>query len=87
METAINNLTIETAGMEEEAAVVLEMEVEETGEGEEEGEGTQRALGTLEFLTQDAEPSGTTLFDAGNGFFELSRLAMLFTVGHRCPVR
>ena len=61
----------------------LEMEVEETGEGEKGGDGTQRALGSLEFLTQDAEPSGTTLVDAHNGFNELSRLAMLLTVRHR----
>ena len=46
-------------------------------EGEEGGGGTQRPLEALEFLTQDAEPSGTTLFDARNGFNELSRLAML----------
>ena len=50
------------------------------------GGGTQRALGALEFLTQDAEPSGTTLIDTRNGFNELSRLAMLWTVQHRCPV-
>ena len=55
--TKINNLTIETAGMEEEAAekltAALEMEIEEDrgSEGEEGGEGTQRALGALEFLT------------------------------------
>ena len=35
---------------------------------EEEGGGTQRALEALEFLIQDAEPSGTTLIDARNGF-------------------
>ena len=54
-------------------------------EGEEGGEGTQRALGSLEFLTQEAEPSGTTLVDARTGFNELSRLAMLWTVQHRWP--
>ena len=85
------NLTIETAGMEEEEdeglAEALEMEVEgERGsEGEEGGGGTQRALEALEFLTQEAEPSGTTLVDARNGFNELSRLAMLWTVRHRWP--
>ena len=74
----MNNLTIETAGTEEEAAeglkAALEMEVEEDkgSEGEDEGGGTQRALGTLEFLTQEAEPSGTTLVDARNGFNELN---------------
>ena len=65
----------------------LGMEVEEFGgcEGKEEGGGTLRALEALEFLTQDAEPSGTKLVDARNGFNELSRLAMLWTVWHRCP--
>ena len=87
----INNLTIETTGTEEETADGLEaalgMDVEEDrdSEGEEGGEGTQRALGALEFLTQDAEPSGTTLVDAHNGFKELSRLAMIWTVRHRWP--
>ena len=47
--------------------------------------GTLRSLGALEFLTQDAEPIGVTLVDARNGFNELSRLAMLCTVRHRCP--
>ena len=47
--------------------------------------GAQRALGDLEFLTQDVEPSGTMLVDARNGFNELGRLAMLWTVWHRWP--
>ena len=34
---------------------------------------------------QEAEPSGTTLVDARNGFNELSRLAMLWTVRHCWP--
>ena len=46
---------------------------------------TQRALGALEFITQDADPSGTMLVDACNGFNKLSRLAMLCTVRHRWP--
>ena len=46
-------------------------------EGEEEGGGTQRSLEALEYLTQEAEPSVTTLVDACNGFNELSRLEML----------
>ena len=90
----LNNLIIETAGTEEESAEGLkaalgmasqEMEVEEDrgSEGEDLGGGTQRALGPLEFLTQEAEPSGTTLVDACNGFNELSCLAMLCTVQHR----
>ena len=75
----LNNLRIETAVSEVEAEEVLEaalgMEVEEVEgrEGEEEGGGTPRALEALEFLTQEAEPSGTTLVDARNGFNELSR--------------
>ena len=44
-----NNLTIETAGTEEEAAEILEeelgMESEETDEGEEGGDETLRSLG------------------------------------------
>ena len=45
--------------------------------GEKEGAGTLRALGALEFLTQDVDPSGTILLDAYNGFNKLIRLAML----------
>ena len=62
-------------------------DVEDEGgsEDEEEGEGTLRALGALEFLTQDSEPSSTTLVDSRNGFNELSRLEMLWTVHHRWP--
>ena len=85
----LNNLTIETAGTEEEVAeqleVALEMDMEETGEGGEGGDGTRRALGALEFLTQDSDPSGTTLVDARNGFKSLGRLEMLWTVCHRWP--
>ena len=79
----LNNLTIETVGTEEEAADDLEaalgMELEEDRdiESEEGGEGNQRALGALEFFTQDAEPSVTTIVDARNGFNELISLAML----------
>ena len=39
----------------------------------------------FEFLTQDAEPSGTTLVDASNGFNEMSRLEMMWSLGHRWP--
>ena len=91
MLAGINNLTIETAGTEEEAeeqlAAALGIEVEEDrgSEGEEGGDGTQRERGALEFLTQDADPSRTTLVDACNGFNKLSRLAMLWTVRHRWP--
>ena len=63
----------------------MEVEEDRGGEGEEGDEGTQRALGALEFLTQDADPSGTTLVDARNGFNEMSRLEILWTVQHRWP--
>ena len=94
MVAGLDNLTIETEVTQEEAeeglAVALEtqeMETEGDGgsKGEEGGGGTQRALEALEFLTQYAEPSGTTLVDARNGFNDLSRLAMLCTVWHRWP--
>ena len=56
----LNNLTIDTAGTEEEAAEHLEaalgMQVEDTGKGKDGGEGSSRALVALEFLTQDADP-------------------------------
>ena len=90
----LGNLNIETAVTEEVAAKGLEaaletqeMVVEGDGgsEGEEGGAGTQRALEALEFPTQDAEPIVTTLVDACNGFNELSRLAMLWTVRHHWP--
>ena len=68
------------------AALKMEVEEDRGSEGEEGGDGTQRALGALEFLTQDAEPSRTILVDACNGFNELSRLAILWTVRHRLPV-
>ena len=41
------------------------------------------ALEDTGLLNQDADPSGTTLIDARNGFNELSHLAMLWTV-RRC---
>ena len=47
------------------------------GEGEEGGVGTQGTLGALEFLTQNADPSGTSLVHARNGSNELSCLEML----------
>ena len=67
------------------------MEVEGVGddgmvsEGQGEGDGTRRVLGDLEFLTQYAEPSGTTIVDDHNGFNDLRRLVMIWTVQHRWP--
>ena len=66
-------------------ALGMEFEEDEGIEGEEEGGGTLRSLGALEFFTKEAEPSGTMLVDASNGFNELSRLEMLWTVRHRWP--
>ena len=85
------NLSIETGATEEQTAdglaEALGMEVQEDvrSKVKEEGGGTQRALEALEFLTQEAEPSGTTLVGARNGFNKLSRLAMLWTVQHCWP--
>ena len=70
----MSNLIIETGGTEEEAskglaaALGMEVKVDRESKGEEWGGGTQRAVEPLEFLTQEADPSGTTLFDACNGF-------------------
>ena len=96
VEARLNNPNTETADTEEEAADVLEvalgrasqdMEVEEDGgrKGEDEGKGTKRAMGALEFLTQEAELIGTMLVDARNGFNKMSLLEMMLTVRHRWP--
>ena len=89
----MGNLSIETAGTEEEAVeniqVVLNMQFEEAGGGmvevKEGVEGSIRALVALEFLTQDAEPSRTMLVDVRNGFNKLIRLEMPWTVQHCWP--
>ena len=89
----MGNLTIDTAATEEDVSeqfeAALYMEVEEGGgvEGEcgEGVDGNKRALGALEFLTQDVDPSGTTIVDARNCFNKLSRLVMLWTVRNRWP--
>ena len=44
--------------------------------------GRLLALKAKGLLTQDADPGGTTLVDACNGFIDLSRLAMLWVVYH-----
>ena len=73
-----------TAGMEEDVADILEealrMKVEEDRDGEEGVDGTLRALGAIEFLTQEAVPSGTTLVDAYNEYKKLSCLSTMWTV-------
>ena len=67
--------------------VALNMEIAEAGgyvvKGKEGVVGTQRADGYPDFFTHDEEPSGTTIFDARNGFNKLSRLKMMWTVCHR----
>ena len=63
----------------------MEVEEDRGSKGEDEEGGSQWALEALEFLTQEAELSGTTLVDARYGFNELSRLAMLWTVQQRWP--
>ena len=44
------------------------------------------ALGSTVFLMQEADTSGTILIGARNGFNNMSRLEMLCTVRHRCPM-
>ena len=69
-------------GAAENRGATLNMEVEGSSD---EGEGGGRML-TLEatgFQTQEAETGGTMLFDVHNGFNELIRLAMLWTVQQR----
>ena len=91
MEAGDERLTVVTAVTEDEAAESLKaaLEMEVHGESErkevEGGDGTQRELESIEFLTQEAEPSGTTLVDACNGFNKLSRLEIMWTVRHLCP--
>ena len=75
---------VETGAIEEEASEILEaalgIEVDGEGEGEEVGAGTLRELRAIEFLTQDADPRGKTIVDARNGFNDMSRLEMLWSV-------
>ena len=84
--TGEEGMMVETEETDKEVADILEvslgMVVDGEGEGEGVGTGTLRALGSIDFLTQDANPSGTTLVDARNGFNKMSRLEMLWTVCH-----
>ena len=50
-------------------------------------DGNIRSLVAIEFLTQDEDPSRTTLVDTHNGFNGLSRLEILWGVHHLWPVR
>ena len=43
------------------------------------------ALESTGLLNKDAEPGGTTIIDACNGFNELIHLAMVWTVCYRWP--
>ena len=85
---SLSDLIIETATTEEyavegmESALDMEVGEERDSKVSEEGGGTQQALEALEFLTQEAEPSGTTIVDACNGFNKLICFAVLWTVQH-----
>ena len=87
--TGEEGMMVETEETDKEVADILEvslgMVVDGEGEGEGVGTGTLRALGSIDFLTQDANPSGTTLVDARNGFNKMSRLEMMWTVRHYWP--
>ena len=50
---------------------------------EREGEEDLMELGSTGFLTQEEGPRGKMIFDARNGFKQLSHLEMLWTVRHR----
>ena len=50
-----------------------------------EGGGGLLALEATGILTQDAEPDGTSLDDARNGFNKLIQMAMLWIMRHRWP--
>ena len=54
----------------------MEVVLEEDGEVE----GALMALGATGFLTRESEPSGATLVDSRNGFNNVIRLAMMWTV-------
>ena len=58
------------------------MEVEGDYHGE--VEATLVELGATGLMTQESKPGRTMVFDACNGFNELIRLAMLWTVWHHC---
>ena len=77
---------MEKEGTEEEAVGIIEkaigMEIEEEGKGEKGGDGTLRALVAIEFLIQEVDLIGTKLADSYNGFNELSRLEIMWTVRH-----
>ena len=85
-EDGTGNLTVEVNVLEEEASenlgIIIGVEVEGGSDEGERGEGGLKSTG---ILTQDAEPGGTTLVDARNGFNDMSRLEMLWTVRHLWP--
>ena len=87
--TREEGLTVETDGTEEAAAEILEaaleMEEDKDSKGGEVVSVNLRALRAIEFLTQDAEPSGPILAGAHKGFNKLSHLEILWTVRHRWP--
>ena len=68
-----------------EVGEVEQDDVEAKGGGEGGWVGGLMALEATELLTRDADPGVTTLVDSRNGFNELIRLAMLWTVHHFWP--
>ena len=63
-----------------ESALIMEVEGDYYGEVE----ATLVELGATGLMTQESKPGRTMVFDACNGFNELIRLAMLWTVWHHC---
>ena len=60
--------------------------VVEAERGRLEGGGGGGSLEATGLLTQEADPGGTTLYDAGNGFNKLIRLEIIWKVCHCWPV-
>ena len=59
------------------------MEVEGTSDKGEGLEGGLLALGATGCLTKEADPGGTMIIDPCNGFNNMSRLVILWTLLHR----
>ena len=83
LRTAMEEMEVGEEAMDKRLVVEVEgydAEAEREGLG---GGGGVLALESTGILTKDEDPGGKTLFDALNGFNELIRLTMLWTVHHR----
>ena len=76
LRTTMKALEVGMKAMAEEYVVEAEEDGKKAEGGGRLGEG-KLALEAIGFLTQDLEPSGTTLIDARNGFNNMSLLAII----------